>query len=413
MFSIRNYFQIGVLSFVFFTLPLAPKITPILITLSIVLSFFSKTKLNFKKLPIVFYFFPIFYVLHLLSFFYSENVSFLFRDLETKLSFIIIPLIFFKESKLLYDRKKIVSIAFLLGIITSSVLSYIQAYDCYELAKTRHCFEASQMAYVFHPTYLSLYYIVGIIVYWTVIYDKKYKWILSILGGVLTCYLLYFIYQLYSAGPIIAGIFMLLSMVTTFFVFRKKFILFILTIAVLILGLFFSVNKFELLESDYNAIKNELTDYKNDPAEYIQQNKNNTQSIKARIVIWTLSVSLINEHKFGVGGGDVKDVLINSYKENELDAYAEQKLNNHNQYFQTMLALGIHTGILLLVSLIMFWWIGMRNGKYLLVSVSSLLLISMLFESILEQQGGTLFFIIFLYFSFNIYLFESKKHEFP
>src|SRR5690606_29888237 len=121
------------------------------------------------------------------------------------------------------------------------------------------------------------------------------------------------------------------------------------------------------------------------------------ESVLARIVVWDIAIQEVKKHPFGVGTGDVKDHIIQKYKENKLDQFAEIKLNPHNQYLQTGVSIG-WIGILLLILLqVCLILKGFKNNNWLLFSFSILCMFNMFFESFLEAQAGIVFFSVMIF----------------
>jgi O-antigen ligase len=105
-----------------------------------------------------------------------------------------------------------------------------------------------------------------------------------------------------------------------------------------------------------------------------------------------------------VGTGDVKDHLLEKYREKQLYNALGLELNAHNQYLQTMLALGIIGLLILLLNIVLPALYGMEMKHYLYLIFLILVAFNFLFESMLETQAGVVFYAFF-----NAYLFAIKK----
>ena len=122
----------------------------------------------------------------------------------------------------------------------------------------------------------------------------------------------------------------------------------------------------------------------------------NKESNAERLVVWQAGIQLIKVHPlFGVGTGDVKDALLAEYqKENKLVVY-NLKLNAHNQYIQTFIALGI-PGVLLLIFMLLYPGVlALRRIHIIYFSFLAVFFINNLVESMLEVQAGVLYFAFF------------------
>lgn len=115
-----------------------------------------------------------------------------------------------------------------------------------------------------------------------------------------------------------------------------------------------------------------------------------------RILIWRSSLEIVDENPvFGVGTGDVKDVLLKKYEENHITAAAVKRLNAHNQYLQTCIALG-GVGLLILILCLIFPAIyAIRNHDLLYFLFLMLIFLNLLFESMFERQAGIVFYSFF------------------
>jgi hypothetical protein len=115
-------------------------------------------------------------------------------------------------------------------------------------------------------------------------------------------------------------------------------------------------------------------------------------SASGRLMIWKLGLDLVKDAPLlGYGTGDAKDVLIDSYQKAGFTYGAERKLNAHNQFLQTVLAVGI-PGLLLLL------WVfaeAIRNREPVFIAWMLVFSLNALTESVLETQKGVLFVSVF------------------
>jgi O-antigen ligase len=109
----------------------------------------------------------------------------------------------------------------------------------------------------------------------------------------------------------------------------------------------------------------------------------------------------------GVGTGDVKSILEESYRKNGMEGAFSHKLNTHNQYLQTFAAIGIF-GFLTLLGMIMIplFFGGNRTDAIMVVFVT-LFAFNILVESMFETHAGIFFFGFF----YTIIPFLGKKEE--
>jgi len=143
----------------------------------------------------------------------------------------------------------------------------------------------------------------------------------------------------------------------------------------------------------------------------MKQNISNSRSeintTTSRIAIWKHASKIISKHYLiGVGTGDVKDALKSEYDKQTVSEFGEKKLNAHNQYLQTFIALGL-PGLLILLSLLsVIVYFTYRHKMLDGTLFTTIISFNMLFESMLETQAGVVFIAFFL----MLYLSEATKY---
>ncbi len=223
-----------------------------------------------------------------------------------------------------------------------------------------------------------------------------YQWVGYLL---MSLFFIFFIYLLNSKAGILI---LVLSLLGVFGVFvwhgTRKWIGALVMVSVL--ALFFFVAMFN---ARTNAKITEIVvALKKNSATYI----NTAESSTSRLMAWKVSHEIIQEHPLGVGIGDVKPHLLEKYKAHGLTIMYELKLNSHNQYLQTTIAIGIVGGVFLVVLLAGSLVKAYRNRSILAVSFMLLFILHLLVESMLERQAGVLFFAFFT----GVFLFFSPKN---
>lgn len=130
----------------------------------------------------------------------------------------------------------------------------------------------------------------------------------------------------------------------------------------------------------------------------------------ARAEIWKVSLKLIAKKPvLGYGVGGEKNLLVNAYTELGLFYFAEQKLNAHNQFFQTGIAIG---GLGLLVLILMLFiplYFSLKNRYYLYGCFIVLIGFNFLTESMLERQAGVVFYALFNALFFIVYFDRNNQ----
>jgi len=119
-------------------------------------------------------------------------------------------------------------------------------------------------------------------------------------------------------------------------------------------------------------------------------------SITIRKAVWRISGELISRYPFkGVGTGDVEDSLLYHYQLEKLIWPFNDRLNAHNQFMQTTVALGAFGSLALILLLVSAFRLAIisRNELYFLFLL--VFIISSLTESMFETEAGVMFFCFF------------------
>jgi len=343
------------------------------------------------------------YVFYAIGLLYTENLGVGFFDLEVKLSLFIFPVVF---SSLLPEvftpvRARGVLWAFVFGVFASMLLCYGVALSDYIKSGSLTAFYYNRLSVLIHPSYLSMYTSFAIAI------------------------LLYFLYRGFIIGRIRQGLAILLVMMFGFFVVM-------LSSKAGILGLAFIIALFAayLILAERKPVKGLLSGMAMTAGFLIllmlfpassarfEQTRDALQradvaadeianSSGERIMIWWYSFEITNEHFLGgVGTGDVKANMLQKYREKGMANALALELNAHNQYLQTMIAIGVIGLIVLMLCLVLPLLYSMEHRHYLYLAFLILAGFNFLFESMLETQAGVVFYAFF-----NAYLFAIIKDK--
>jgi len=380
--KIRELFYYSV-CFIAFFIPLIPKLLPFLIGFSVI-SFFISTnvkdslkKLSKPGIPLLFIGLYIFYLVGLL---YSENLKYGWGDVGTKLSLFLFPIILTDSSIYSGNRMRIILKCFIAGCL--AVCSLLLARSCYlYFSGNENSFFYESFSYHFHPSYLSLYLNFAIVILITELLPANRLFLLK--NILMIVFFILVIFLLSSKTGIIC--FMLICTVFLFVLaIRNRNIKSYAVFLVLGIGFYFAIKNFGRL----NFAAQMLSESKFDPG--------STESTVARINIWNASADIIKENLLlGVGTGDVKDELFKSYKHANMTGPLQNKLNAHNQFLQTFIALGLTGFLLLILSFIIPCIYSFRNKNWIYASFLILIVLNLSTESMLERQMGIIFFAFF------------------
>lgn len=338
------------------------------------------------------------YLVYIVGMFYTTNVKYGFSFLSSKVSFLLFPIIFLgiKTSK-----REIIQI-FIVFVFSYSCrcIYFLSSFlpkiigDGFE---KKWSFQEVYANGGFHPTYMSLYSIISIII---LIY-----FIRNSLKKKISLFLIFFhvcvIYLLASRIAIIT----LLVVVIIFSIFLalkrrklRKQIIITGVISILILPLGVLINKdFKYKFLQLKSINN------------FEYNKYDASSISTRIAKWQSAIEISKENiLLGSGTGDLPDELIKQFKKIDCLQCKVKKYNNpHNQYLDSLSRNGV-LGLLALIFLLgypLVVAIKRKNIYMLLISVT--FCIMLIPECILNVEKGV---EIFCFFN-SLFLFNLIKND--
>ena len=383
-----------IIYFLFLTLlPLVSIISLITLTVLFVFGGNYRNLFSIMKKDFMIKLFLGYYLLHVFGIFYSTNLTYGFKDLQTKLSFLIVPLVF-SGLTISKERFSKIKLSFIFSsAISLSVLFFISAKK-YLFNSDLNEFVYSKLAHSGHSTYLSIYFNLAMLFVLEKYYrdDKKFS-----VG--LTAVLFFFLYigiLLLSARTatfvtiISVAFYPILLFGKTFF--KEKIwhvhVLFLFFMSALLFGYLHYNNRFNQVEQEIVLRTNSAN------AESIQQEAPNSTNI--RLHIWKNSVELIRRNPIlGVGTGDLKEELVNMYTENNYQYGIQSRISPHNQFLHTGVILGI-VGILFLTAyLLLPMVIAFKNKDWLYLIFLFVIIVNCITESILEREAGILFFTVF------------------
>lgn len=338
---------------------------------------------NLKDRP-YFILFSLVYFLYVIALIHTENMSFARRELEFKLSFLIMPLLLgainrFTPKKLKWILKAFVFsnvfagiVALLVGLFNNS-FSYIPTYIEYSI--------------FLHPTYYSVYLNLSFILLVLVLksgFEKANKsWLFYSLAGIIL--LLNF---LVNSKIGLAVNLLLISIFAIKFTtqFSRKKVLTILALGLIALVTIFS--QVPSFKERYLYLK---YIYK-----YNEISNDSSESSQIRVLVWQQVFQIIDDNFWvGVGTGDTKDELMTYYKKNKITYAYQNRLNTHNQYFECFITYGLLGFIIWIISILFPIIKSLRGGNKVYVFFVVSVLLIFLVESFLENEAGIVFFTFF------------------
>ncbi|MGA3014209.1 MAG: O-antigen ligase family protein [Bacteroidales bacterium] len=333
------------------------------------------------------------YFLYLVGMLYSKNMKYGFFDLQVKLSLLLFPIIFATVDKDFPLQKLTTNVfkALVAGCLTGTLILLGIATISFINSQDIQVFFYITFSRFIHPSYLSMYLnlAVGILAYHLINKKQNLSSGTRILFLVLTLYFSFVIILLSSK----AGIFslLLLTLMITIYLLKVNQQIWkgLIFISLVIVAFHIGYNFLPNIAGRFKRAESAITDQK-------RTSQENMESNSERLVVWKAGLKVIEENPvFGVGTGDVKDALLSEYqKENKLFVY-NLRLNAHNQYIQTYIALGIPGILLLALFLVIPGWLSLRNKQYLYFSFLAVFAFNVLVESMLEVQAGVIYYAFF------------------
>jgi len=382
-----------------FLFPLLPKFLPWIIAINILFFLINENfKLIFKKVILnkyTFLFIAV-YLIYLLGMIYSENKIFGWNDMGMKLSLMIFPLILAGNK---IDWKKNLNRilqAFVAGCFLSAAILILRASYLY-LFRNQNAFFYESLSFYFHPSYLALYFDFAIAI--ILFNGEGFNQFGRILKIAIVSLLSISVILLSSKAGLLGLVLVYLVAFIILAVSRKS-AKFIFLLLIILSAIYFVLNYFiDRKQNRFIMAENVIIEKELD--------KKSAESSTVRIFVWKSCIDLIKLHPvFGVGTGDVKDALVKSYEVNGISGALAKKLNAHNQFLQTAVALGILGLIILLTSLLFPLIRFIRYKEWLAVCFLLLIIFNFLFESMLERQDGIVFYAFF-----NAVLFYSSENN--
>jgi O-antigen ligase len=344
----------------------------------------------------------------MIGMFYGNDFKSGMQVLETKLSFLIFPLIYSSYYRLTINNLNKYLKSFIGGCIVYAIVCLGWASYCYfkpvytdyygaMLNLGSNYFYYTTLSKLFHPSYIAMYLTFSLFSVWFLVLKRIIKfnfwWILIIV------ILITFVLLLSSKSGWIGLLMWALCISIWQFSPKSVFISlgkfsFIIA-AFLFLNLYFTPN-FSNRIPNLAVIKNAIQ------GKDEQNNKITTSDDGSarRVFVWKASVDVIKQNLFwGVGTGDTRDELLNMYLKKGMNAEYKAALNSHNQFLNT----GVQLGAVGVFVLFMLFFSSIRyflrsTWRWMILVV---FLINFLVESFLETQAGIVLFCILILLFFN------------
>ena len=363
----------------------------------------------------LFLFLPGYFLLLLLGMTYSENLSYGFQKMETRLPLLLLPIVLptLKSLNFVYHRR-IFARVFVTAILIAALICFIRATYFYILEtaainrgedweyfyRSKYYFGTVFSNFLMHPGYLAMYANVAILI---LLYDFKKLQTrrANFLRITAILLLVIFVLMLYSKTGIALLFFVLLAFGVRYAWLEKKISYFILSFTVV---LSLSVVVFYFVPTTQTHTQIILDSFSSE-----NHNPDSVESTQLRIHAWQASKNVMEEHiLLGHGTGDVWDVLSNEYKKQGYNGALLKEVNAHNEFYQTGLAIGLVGIIYLILMLAALVFVAVRKRHFPLLLWTLITAIAFFFESYFSTQDGVIYTSLFLFF---VVFLKNDRHE--
>jgi len=353
-----------------------------------------------------------FYLLAIIGLTYSTNLRCAIADLDCKSWLVVATLIFFfSDSKFLTNKR----IAYLLLIFSISTVLVMCSCLVWSTIEWQHDRQLYHFTYIWlshfktHPSYLAMYVTFAIITASSVLLFKPviFQEIKPVINRSVSYSVLIigvpFLFLLQSKAGVLIELLVLLSLLLLKLNWHKR--RYLLSISLVIILLSSLVLTFSHIQLPYRFQKawNAFSQPKD--------TNNAHEGTLVRISVWQTSWQLAKEYlPFGVGTGDVKQTLSDRYDKLNMDYIRDHQLNSHNQYLQTLVALGIPGLLTLLLWLVIPFGIAIHTHTPIYAFFLLIIALNMLVESMLETRAG-LDFIAIMHSLLFVLLIRTKIYK--
>jgi len=321
------------------------------------------------------------YVIYLFGMLYTQSVRHGWMDLQIKLSIILFPLVLSSEPKIDFKKQKQFGFAFISGAVMHGIYCLVIAAYLY-FVEGKMQFTYLPFSKFVHPTYYSMYIDLAFVFIFYALTEKgeelakREKWYIYLCAPFLLIILLLLESKMGTLVTVLLfGIFTLKYLLSRYSALKTGIaVIVIMGIAIVCV---FKFSRFNALNGLLNTQKVDVT---------------SVESNQARVLVSRAAREVIKQSQvIGYGTGDTV-ALMNQYKADGMTGIYHEKLNTHNQYLQTMVAVGIPGILILLANLLIPVFVSIKEKRFVYFLFLLILILNFLTESMLEQQAGTMFY---------------------
>jgi O-antigen ligase len=351
---------------------------------------------NFLKnrkyiLPLV-----LFYIAHLISLFYSNDINQSIFDLEKKLSLLFVPLTFF-ISQFISGKQKVYLLqvfilsAFLTVLIgIGNVVHVLQTDPYYQNLFPRYPILViyQNLSVFLHSAYFAKFLVFSIAAIVYMVFVRG--WLKKSRMFWLSLAVFFVVVVIINSSRSGIMSLSLLLVVTVLYFLKRRYA--VIGIAVIVAGLV------TLLTTNmrFQRYLEMGTDIISSEEKLVEKGDVLIEKHVKRPLFWIASIEVIKENFwFGVGNGDVKKELKKKYEAYNVDDKLEHTYNSHNQFLSAHVATGV-PGLCCLILVFAIPLIkAIREKNYVLLSFMLIVFVHALTETILGRFHGIIFFSFF------------------
>tara|TARA_R110000823_G_scaffold315705_1_gene451021 strand:- start:58082 stop:59335 length:1254 start_codon:yes stop_codon:yes gene_type:complete len=359
-----------------------------------------KKSLFIKLLPLI-----LFFILSLLSIFYSEDKGYAIDLVVRLLPFLIFPFVF---SILSVSKKQLVVVLKSFILWMTLVCLYSHSMVLYKLFENNDIlFNLFNNHYSYmslandtiglHTTYYAYYVLIAIVFLVYFLFQEK-RTLYRSLYFLLLLYLSFFIFHLSTRTPI-AVLFLFFNFSILYYFFKQKktgkgiallLLLYIVT----------SITVYNVRTTRYRFQQLFGFTYYNGLHQDDGENK---------LIQWEAAIHANKNIVFGNGIGDADASIFKSYIDFSKKTFAEREYNAHNQFIQTYVSLGL-VGVVLLLLIFLFYCRAFYKQSFF-IGYTIMVLTFFLFqtESYLVRHNGIVMFVFLICIFINYSSLNNKE----
>ena len=339
------------------------------------------------------------------NFFHIYNNGFNFKILESKLSYLVFPLIFFFNPILNKQTYELILKFFLISNLTIFLICLFNAIYI-QFLSIGNFYDINWFLFSYHdfvrviniePIHASVFSGLSVFIsFYFFNKNNKRIYIYIILALVL------FQVMLTSRMPLVATCIVLIISIFKTYSFKKSMLLMFLTLTLILsLGSLHSITRARFI-SVFKGVT---------PGTRLAINwGQESGKFSDRTLKWGSSVNIIKRNLLiGVGGTKMKDSLVEEYKKNNYRVGVKKRFDPHNQYLTETLSNGILSTVVLILLLTLPCLIAFKRGHILYFSFLLLNIFCLTTESLLYRQKGLVFYCFFNALFFSYYFFKKKE----